>query len=293
MPAQADEIDEPALRRHLRFLGKRGIGVCMGAYGIGEGLLLTDAEKRRLYQIAVEELKGAVPVIAASLGYTSTAEVVRNAREALATGVDAAQIYPPRPWPTFYPMPLRIVEAFYRDVCEAVHGPLVLGLQSDSMPDRRFPMDTIGTLLQDYPHITAINCTASDEVQMAEVVGAFGRTLPVRCARVDMIIATLEAGGVGCTATEGNVTPTWINQIVVCVRNGDLTTARKTLSNVMQLAQTIDKYTVRGVKTALHLLGRIGPWVRRPYLPLDLDETAEIELALKAAGILELEYGDA
>ncbi len=58
------EIDEVLLRAQLRRLRDAGLGVYLGSPGTGEGHTLDLPELRRLYEIGVSELKGAVPVFA-------------------------------------------------------------------------------------------------------------------------------------------------------------------------------------------------------------------------------------
>ena len=58
----AGNLDEGAFRSHLQRLAASGIGVYVGGSGSGEGYTLTGQESRRLLEIAVEELKGKVPV---------------------------------------------------------------------------------------------------------------------------------------------------------------------------------------------------------------------------------------
>lgn len=272
-----DKLDESALRRHLRFLVKHGMGVCLGAYSTGEGLLLEPAEKRRLYEIGVEELRGRVPAVAASLGYTSTAVVIRNAQEAHEIGVDAVQIYPPRPGPEAAQLPLKTLEAFYRDICEAVSGPLYLGLQPENMPDRTFPIELIGQLLSDYPHIRGINCTTRDERELLRVANAFCAKVPVRCGgSLSLIGAHLQAGGVGYLGLEGNVSPSWINGLTEALRRRGPSAAGELLEKLKALAAVLRVQPVSTVKAALNMLGLIEPYVRRPYLPLDSAERASL-----------------
>ena len=58
-------VDETALRKHLRRLAEAGVSVYIGAAGAAEGNTLTRDERDRVLAIAVEELKGKVPVRAA------------------------------------------------------------------------------------------------------------------------------------------------------------------------------------------------------------------------------------
>ena len=60
--APSGELDEAAFRLWLRRFRDVKIGVYVGSGGNGEGHALTPRELDRVYRIAVEELKGKVPV---------------------------------------------------------------------------------------------------------------------------------------------------------------------------------------------------------------------------------------
>src|SRR5688500_2651400 len=87
------EVDESALRKHLRRLGDAGVSVYIGAAGAAEGYTLTRDERDRVLAIAVEELKGKVSIRAAGVEPRDAAEMVEFLRRAEALKVDAAQIY--------------------------------------------------------------------------------------------------------------------------------------------------------------------------------------------------------
>ncbi|MSQ25342.1 MAG: dihydrodipicolinate synthase family protein [Dehalococcoidia bacterium] len=285
-------LDEAALRRHMRFMRKRNIGLCLGAYNTGQGLLLTPREVRRIYEIGVEELKGKVPVYAVSLGYTATAVVIKKAREAAAIGVDGVQLYPPRPGPAASPVPLKELDRFYRDLFEAVDGPLVLGLQSENMPEKTFPVDVMRKWFDEYPHIAGINCTARDEGQLRVISQTFGSRVPVRNSGAGNVFANLESGGVGFLGSEANVAPTFVNNIVSAWKRGDMAAAKENLAKVQRLGAVLRQASVRSEQAAVHLLGRIGPTIRRPYLPLEGEQLRAVAAVLDELGISTLERGD-
>ena len=73
-------LDEPGLRAHLRRLGAAGIGVYLAGSGSGEGYTLTRDERRRVFDVGVEELGGQVPVRAMGVEPRTAAEVVEPGR---------------------------------------------------------------------------------------------------------------------------------------------------------------------------------------------------------------------
>jgi 4-hydroxy-tetrahydrodipicolinate synthase len=96
LPFRADlSIDEPAYRAHLRWLGAvRGVtGLVVNGHA-AEVSSLDREERRRALAIAVDEVRGALPVVAGV--YTDgTQEAVRLARDAEAEGAAGILLFPP------------------------------------------------------------------------------------------------------------------------------------------------------------------------------------------------------
>src|SRR5688572_29888221 len=91
--AKDSSFDETGIRHHLRRLRAAGIGVYVGGGGSGEGFALSADEHKRLLDIAVDELKGKVPVRAMGIEPRLASQMVEYVGVAKSAGVDAAQIY--------------------------------------------------------------------------------------------------------------------------------------------------------------------------------------------------------
>src|SRR5579862_5360458 len=70
-----------------------GIGVYVGGGGSGEGFVLTETERRRVLEIAAEELNGKVAFRSMGVETRSAEEMIGYLQVAQSVGVDAAQIY--------------------------------------------------------------------------------------------------------------------------------------------------------------------------------------------------------
>jgi dihydrodipicolinate synthase/N-acetylneuraminate lyase len=92
------KVDEAAYRRFLQYFLKdsrfqREGGLCINPEA-GEIFYLTRQEKRRVLEIAMEEINGKVPVIAGTWAIT-TEETVETAKDAKALGVNGIFVTPP------------------------------------------------------------------------------------------------------------------------------------------------------------------------------------------------------
>jgi 4-hydroxy-tetrahydrodipicolinate synthase len=283
-------LDEEALRRHLRYLADGGVGVYLGSYGTGEGLLLRRHEIRRLYEIGVEELKGRTPVYAAALGFTETDYVIELAREAAAIGVDAVQIHPPRPGPAIGQRPdPEEAERFYRDVLEAVTTPVVLSVEM-AMHPYDVPVPLLAKLVGTYDQVRAINSTHPDTGYLMRLLEAVGGRVPVYVGFTAQLLTNLALGGKGGLSFEANVAPRLCASIGAAHAAGDYAVAKERFAHLLRLnAALLAHATPRAAKAALNLLGLSGGLPRRPYLPVDEAAQPALARALDELGIREIE----
>ena len=91
----ADDLsfDEEGYRKHLAWLAQYPVAGLFAAGGTGEGFSLTLEETDKVVRTAVEEVAGAVPVLAPATG--STVNAVAQARAAEAAGADGLLLMPP------------------------------------------------------------------------------------------------------------------------------------------------------------------------------------------------------
>ena len=108
-------FDEGAWRKLLRLYHRQGVHGVLVNGTTGEWFSQADAERRRVAEIAVEELKGRMPVVIGCTTYTAahTSDLGRHAREIGADGILSTP--PPYAAPS-----TREVVAFYKAVAERV-----------------------------------------------------------------------------------------------------------------------------------------------------------------------------
>jgi 5-dehydro-4-deoxyglucarate dehydratase len=87
------QVDEEGYRKHLSWLAQYPVAGLFAAGGTGEGFSLNAEETDQVVRAAVEEVAGAVPVLAPATG--STANAVAQAKAAEAAGADGILLMPP------------------------------------------------------------------------------------------------------------------------------------------------------------------------------------------------------
>jgi len=278
------QVDEAALRKHLRRLRDAGVSVYIGAAGAAEGNTLTRDERDRILAIAVEELKGKVPVRAAGVEPRDAGEMVEFLRSAEALKVDAAQIYSMDMGHGLVPN-RKEMETYFRTAIEATSLPVIISNQKKV--GYAVPLDLVEQLAARYPNLAGYAYDVNDEFYMIELIQRLGERLEIHCSGTENALFTLAMGGNGFQGMEGNITPKLAASIVSAFVAKDMDLMHVSFRKLMQL-RTILRGTVRsnmrGIKPVLNAFGLNGGHVRPPRLaisPAELDEVITAVLALK------------
>lgn len=115
----AGELDEASLRRCVDFCVDAGAHGIVAPVNASEFFTLTEAERKRVVEVVVEQAAGRRPVVAGVTG-SSTQVAVLMARHAGSVGADSVMAMPPF---VRHPGPDEIVE-FYAAVAEAASVPV-------------------------------------------------------------------------------------------------------------------------------------------------------------------------
>ena len=282
------ELDENALRLHLRRLRDAGVSVYLGAAGAAEGYTLSRDERNRVLQVAVEELKGKTPVRAAGVEPRDAAEMVAYLRDAERIGVDAAQIYSLDMGHGLIPS-RRELEGYFRAAIEATSLPVVISNQKKV--GYGLPLDFVEQLAARYPNFTGFAYDCGDTFYMIELIQRLGERLEIHCSGTENALFTLGMGGNGYQGMEGNIVPRLAATVVSAFVARDVDLMHESFRKLMQL-RTILRGPVRSnqraAKALLNAYGLSGGIVRPPRLPVGRDELAEVIKAVRALNIPEM-----
>ena len=151
-----------------------GVGVYVGGGGSGEGFVLTAEERRRILEIAAEELSGRVPFRSMGVEARSAEEMIDYLQVAQSVGVDAAQIYSLDPGHGHRPTPEEVLE-YLVDVLSATTVRSVLSThQSVGLPHLR--RDRSRDVVDRFDHVVGVNCSHGDLAYLAAIIDAVGDT---------------------------------------------------------------------------------------------------------------------
>lgn len=287
-PFAADgSLDEEAFRAHLRRLAAAAIGVYVGGSGSGEGYVLTAAERRRVLEIAQQELGGRTPVRAMGVEPRSAQEMIDYGAEVAAAGLEAMQVYSLDQGHGYRPRQDEI-EGYFCEVLDAVSVPVVISSHQAMGYD--LPPELVSSLIGSYPNLIGINFTHSD-------VGALVRMLDAVDGRIDLhvggpmqAITALVLGAQGYLSSEGNLAPRLCVSVIEKHRAGELEARDAAFEKLLRLfTATQHGGGMSAAKGALRHLGLPGGLPRRPRLPVSDSVAKELAKVFKELGLREFE----
>ncbi len=284
-PMLADgEVDWPSLDNLIEWhieSGTHGI-VPMGT--TGESATLDTVEHLQVIKRTIEVVAGRIPVVAGT-GSNSTAEAIHQTQEAQTAGADACLLVSP-----YYNKPTQEgLYQHYKAIADATDVPLVLY----NVPPRTasdMSAETVARLSTD-DKIVGIKEACGDASRVADI-----RALLEDIGNEDFFILSgedaqtlemLELGAVGTISVTANVCPREMADFLNSYLAGDKARAGE-LDTLLQPIHEIlfVEPNPTASKWALHQMGRAGPGIRLPLLPLSEKYHAQVRARLVEIGAL-------
>lgn len=312
LPLKKDySIDEPVLRRYVRWIVKQGVKAIAINTDAGEGSHLNRDERKQVLRIVVSEVKHRIPVVA-GLAANHTAEAVELGLDAKRAGADVLLVFP---LPSFRgSRPDKIVHTYHQTINQRVRLPMILfQLQPDLGGVNYSP--SLLTRLVNLDMVVAIKEASFDRqtfsrtTRLIRRLSRLGRDsapagqglLPVAVAspkRItiltgndNFIYESFVRGGDGALIGFGAIATAMQVRMFHAWQAHDLKTASVLGRRVQRLADVIFAPPVRDyrvrLKEALVMQGIFKKAViRPPLLPMDAKERKRIHQALIKAGEL-------
>ncbi|SFS10705.1 dihydrodipicolinate synthase family protein [Sphingomonas jatrophae] len=285
--AEDGAIDEAGLRRHLRKLGDAGIGVYVGGGGSGEGYTLTQQETDRLLRIAVEELKGRVPVRAMGVEPRTAGQMNAFLDMAEAAGVDAAQVYSLDVGHGHMPTP-RELDAYFSEVLSNSRLPAVFSTHQSV--GYVIPAQVIIDLFARHDHLIGLNVSHQDPGYLRTLVDALGDRIDICVGGPHQAPLALALGGHGFLTSEGNIAPKLCMSVIAAAKAGDNVAFLERWGKLMRLFMALyGNGGIRVTKALLGLYGLAGGVPRAPRLPAEADALARAKAVVEELGIADIE----
>ncbi len=258
--ADGRNIAEAELRRFVDWQIDNGVHGLIPVASTGEFLSLSDAERRRVAEITIEQANGRVPVLVGT-GAECTWDAVRYSREAEAMGADGVLVIPP-----FYSTPTDAeLFAHYRAIGEAISIPVMLyNNPATSNVDMRPPL--VAELAK-IDNVSYIKESTLDPTRVRDILRLSDGRMTVFGGI--MGYESFLNGAAGWTAVGCNLMPRAFSDMYrLCVEKRDPDAASALYDRIKPVIDLVgeDRY-VTATKAALNRMGMsVGP-PRPPRLP--------------------------
>jgi len=281
-PLNRDEtVDEDGIREIVNFLidsGVHGVFVCGSQ---GESYALTEDEKRRVIEIAVDEVNGRVPVYAGT-GAVTTEMSIELSRYAVDVGADAVTIVTP-----YFIKPSQDeLYMHYRRIAESVDIPVLI-YNNPGRTNVNLEAETVKKLAE-IDNIVGIKDSSGDLTLTAQYIMECPDDFAVLAGRDSLILATLLYGGKGAVAATANVAPKILVGIYESFIEGDLEKARELQFKILplRLAFNLGTFPVV-VKEAMMLMKKPSGPAKSPVSLLPEDRRVKLKSILEEIGLIK------
>ena len=284
---EAGDLDEQALRDHLRRLGRSGIGVYVAGSGSGEGYTLSRAERLRVMEIAGEELSGVVPVRVMGVEPRTAEEAIALGADTAAVGLDAMQLYSLDMGHGYTPRRDEL-EGYLHPVLDTVDCPVVVSTHQSV--GYRYPVDLLVEVVERHDHVIGINLTSGDIGYLASVVDAVDGRVDIHVGGPMHALTAMALGAQGYLSSEGNLAPRLCVEVIDAHRDGRTTDTESAFARLIRLFRATQAAGgIVGTKAALRTLGTPGGWPRPPRRDPDPARVEALVEVLTADGLAAAE----
>ncbi|MDI6871404.1 MAG: dihydrodipicolinate synthase family protein [Bacillota bacterium] len=270
------EVHEEALRRHVDYLIEAGVHALFPLGTMGEGIFLSEAQRKRAAEIVVDQAKGRVPVVVQATSHctAATIDLCRHAREAGARGVAVIAPY-------YYPMDEPSLEKFYKDIAGAVPGFPVYLYNNPGRASNAISSGLAARLHAGCPNIVGIKDSSKDLILFQEYIELGGPDFTVVVGTDGLVFPAMMVGGAGAVSAVANAFPELMVALYDAIVGKEYAKARRLqfLVNKLRIVLKVGPY-LAGYKEILRLRGRDFPTMMVPPLrELNDEERARIRAA--------------
>ncbi|MDO8602443.1 MAG: 4-hydroxy-tetrahydrodipicolinate synthase [Candidatus Omnitrophota bacterium] len=279
-PFKKGKVDEKKLAELVEFHIKNGTSGIVPCGTTGESATLSYEEHDRVIEIVIEAANKKIKVIAGT-GSNSTQEALMLTGHAKKTGADASlQVSP------YYNKPTQ--EGLYlhfRTIAEQVDLPIIV-YNIASRTGVNIEPETMARLSK-VRNIIGVKESSGNLEQMAMIRYLCGEKFDLISGDDGVTLPLLAIGGTGVISVVNNIVPKDVADMVAKFKKGDLEGARKLHYKLLPLVKAVFLETNPiPVKTAMSLMGMIGPDLRLPLCSMAEANLEKLRKALKDYGLL-------
>ena len=279
------DVDQDGFRKLINFQIEQGIDGLLPLGTTGETPTLSDDEEEKLIRIAIDEVKGRVPVIIGA-GSNNTKHMIVYTKRAKDMGADAALVVTP-----YYNKPNDSGIIAHFEEASKIGIPIIV-YNIASRTGRNIPTPLMQKIAA-FPNIAGVKEASGDLGQMIDVLETIafprrGSANPFYVLSGDdaftMPLAAL--GGDGTISVISNLVPARVKALTKACLSGDFEEARRIHFELMPLirAAFIETNPVP-IKLAMNWAGLPAGPTRLPLGKLESKNEAVLKAAMEKLGI--------
>ena len=277
------DLDEAAFSRNIDQLVNEAADGIVVSGCTGETWSLTEQERLRTFELAVDTVAGSVPVIA-GIGSILTQDVIDLGCAAKDVGAAGAMVLPP-----YYCLPndAEVVE-HYRRISDGIELPILLY----NTPGRTrvdLTPDLLEQIIQN-EYVVAIKESSAEFLRVERLLNKFSDAIQVMTGHsADRAVPSVLMGAKGWVSSlETQIMGEEAISMYRLATSGQAQEAIRIQLKAVQLDEEIRQFGTfpANMKAAMNLLGRPGGYPRPPLLPLDGEQVAGVRRVLQSMELL-------
>ncbi len=275
------DLDEAALRRHLRYLVDQcGVHSIIPTGSTGEFAFLNEAERLRVMEITLDEINHKVPVYIGTAA-CSTRETVRYAQDAEKAGADGVMVVSPY----YGSVSQNELYEHFSTLARSISIPIIVYNNPGTSGNDILP--PLLARLAEFENIVAVKESSGVMQRVSEIMRLCGDKIEVLCGCDTLVLEMFQMGVEGWVAAPANVIGELCVQLYrVAVEQKDFEKARDLYFRVlplMDLFESSGQY-VQLAKAGLAMLGMSIGNPRKPLLPPEPQLLEELRGILQTLG---------
>lgn len=281
-PFKNGEVDEDTFRELIEFQIENGTHGIVPCGTTGESATLSYEEHKKVVKIAVEQVKGRVPVLAGA-GSNSTREALELITYAKEVGAGGALVITP-----YYNKPTQ--EGLYQHysyLAKETKFPIVIY----NVPSRTgvdILPETVARIVRDNPNVVGIKEATGSVRRTTEILEKVDKEDFSVLSGDDFIVYPLICvGAKGVISVVSNILPSKMAQLVDAALEGRHEEAKKLHYELQPACRAMFLETNPiPVKTALAMMGKIREEIRLPLCRMSEANRKKLEETLKSYGLI-------
>lgn len=239
-------------------------------------------ERSALVRVAVETVKGRIPVVAAT-GSQSFAETMELTERAEKAGADALLIVTP-----YYIKPPQAgLVRYFVEIGKRTDLPLMIYHIPGRAAVSVMPA-TVEKISESLPNLVGVKHAVNDLEFLTETLARMGTEFRIFCGLEALSMPMLMIGAAGLMNAVGNLAPARVAAMCDEVWKGNLDGARKLHFELFELNQAI--FLETNPIPLKYMMARMGlletPELRLPLIPLDEERGKKLDEVLSRAGLI-------